>query len=255
VHNEPRYFGVQFNYSGPLFLQIDHGPRFEIDGPYVFLTYPGSFFEYGTPDGAVRHHNFICCCGPRIQRYRKGGLWMANPTAPLIALPHPKKFLQTMLEIMTLVRQPGPPVPRAVLMFEDLLLQIHEAKKAENRHVPYQAERLKMLIQRIGDAPEKNWDFEVEAANFHVTSTHFRRIFKEITGLPPQQYLLQLRMNLAAELLKSSTAPIKEITALCGCRNVFYFSRLFHQKFFISPLQYRKEFNSGTQITSASFPR
>ena len=244
VHNEPRYYGIQFNYSGPLLLRIDHGTWFEVNGPHVFLTYPGRFFEYGPPDGSMRHHNFICTCGPRIRQYIEGGLWVSDPAAPLVAVPHPEKFLHTMLEIMTLIRQPGPSVPRAVLMFEDLLLQIREAEKAESRHVPYQSEQLKMLIRRIGAAPEKDWNFEAEAENFHVTTTHFRRLFKEMTGLPPQQFLIQSRLSKAAELLKSTSDPIKEIAALSGWENVFYFSRLFRQKYYISPLQYRKEFHS-----------
>lgn len=244
VRNEPRYYGIQFNYGGPLFLRIDHGPPFEVSGPHVFLTCPGHFFEYGPPEGYSRHHNFICTCGPRIRRYIEGGLWAPDMASPLTAVSHPEKFLHTMLELMNLIRQPGPASPRAVFQFEDLLLRIHEAEKAESRHVPYQSEELKALIRRIGAAPEKDWDFEAEADKFHVTSTHFRRIFKEMAGLPPQQYLLQMRLSKAAELLKNTSAPIKEIAALSGWENVFYFSRLFRQKYYISPLQYRKEFHS-----------
>ncbi len=244
VRNTPRYYGIQFNYSGPLFLQIDHGIRYEVTGPYVFLTYPGRFFEYGPPDGAFRHHNYICTCGPRIQRYIAGGLWAPDPEKPLIPVPHPEKFLHSMLELMELIRKPGPVSPRAVLKFEDLLLQIREAETAEYRHVPYQSELLKALVRRICAEPERNWDFETEAAKFHVTAIHFRRIFKEITGLPPQQFLIETRLNKAAELLKSTSSPIKEIAALSGWENVFYFSRLFRRKYYLSPLQYRKEFHA-----------
>jgi transcriptional regulator GlxA family with amidase domain len=144
---------------------------------------------------------------------------------------------------MTLVQRPGPVSPRAVMMFEDLLLQIIEAQEAETRHIPYQSEELKELIRRIYNAPEQDWNFNAEAEKFHISTTHFRRIFKEITDLPPQQFLLQLRLNKAAELLKSTSIPIKEIAALSGWDNVFYFSRLFRQKYHIPPHSYRKEFH------------
>ena len=48
----------------------------------------------------------------------------------------------------------------------------------------------------------------------------------------------------AAELLKSTSNPIKEIASLSGWDNVFYFSRLFRRKYYLSPLQYRKEFHA-----------
>ena len=243
VHHTPRYYGIQFNYSGTVRLRIDSGRLFEVSGPHVFLTYPGRLFEYGPAD-APRHHNYICTYGPRIQKYIEGGLWTADPESPLVPIAHAEKFLQTMREIMSLTRLPGLTPPRAVLLFEDLLLRIREAASAERRHVPYQADLLKKLIREIGTAPEKDWDFIRESKNLHVTTTHFRRIFKEITGLPPQQFLLHSRLNKAAELLKSTSSPVKEIAALSGWDNVFYFSRLFRQKYYIAPIQYRKEFHS-----------
>ena len=243
VHNEPRYYGIQFNYSGTVRLRIDNGTLFEAGGPHVFLTYPGMFFEYGAA-GSPRHHNYICAYGPRIQRYIDGGLWAADPAYPLIPVPNAEKFLHTMLELITMIRQPYPTGPRAVLMFEDLLLRIREAATAERKHVPYQTDQLNELIQKISASPERNWDFGHEAGRLHVTTTHFRRIFKEIAGLPPQQFLLHSRLNKAAELLKSSRASVKEIAAQSGWDNVFYFSRLFRQKYYISPVRYRREYHS-----------
>ena len=242
VRNEPMYYSIQFNYSGTFQLQIDDGKMFELNGPYAFLTYPGHFFRYGPPDNMTRHHNYICTCGPRIQRYMDGGLWNPDTLLPMVRIPHPERFLRTMQEIMTLAGQPGPVNPRAVLLFEDLLLQMHEAMKDEKRHTPHQSEQLKELVPRIGANPEYEWDFAKEAQKCHVTLTHFRRIFKEITDLSPQQFLLQMRLSRAAELLKTSTAPIKEIAAMAGWDNVFYFSRMFRKKYYISPLQYRREF-------------
>ena len=149
-----------------------------------------------------------------------------------------------MLDIMTIIRQPGPVSPRAVLMFEDLLLQIREFSQEDHRHIPYQIEKLKRLTEDISNSPEQEWNFETEAKKMHITPTHFRRIFKEITDLPPQQFLLQMRLKRAAELLKFTTLPVKEIANLSGWENVFYFSRLFRQKYHISPRQYRNEFYS-----------
>lgn len=243
IRNVPRYYGIQFNYSGILQLRIDKGKQFEVDGAYVFLTYPGHFFEYGSDGKSTRYHNYICTCGSRIQKYIKGGLWAPDINSPLIPIRHPEKFLNSMMTIMSIVQRPGPVSPRAVMMFEDLLLQIIEAQEAETRHIPYQSEELKELIQRIYNAPEQDWNFNAEAEKFHISTTHFRRIFKEITDLPPQQFLLQLRLNKAAELLKSTSIPIKEIAALSGWDNVFYFSRLFRQKYHIPPHSYRKEFH------------
>ena len=108
--------------------------------------------------------------------------------------------------------------------------------------MPYQAAGLNDLIKRICSEPEKNWDFNAEAKNFYVTPTHFRRIFKQLTGLPPQQFVIQNRLHKAAAMLASTKESVNEIAYRTGWENVFYFSRQFRQKYHASPLQYRKEF-------------
>ena len=244
VRNEPRYYGIQFNYSGTMYLAIDHGSRCEVSGPHAFLTEPGHFFEYGPAAWTVRHHNFICSCGPRIQRYIDGGLWICDPSTPPAPIRHAEDFLRKMLEIMVLIDRPGQNSARAVLIFEELLLEIRETTHEEHRRAPYQATELNKIIDAICAAPERSWDFGAEAARMNMTLTHFRRIFKELSGLPPQQFLLHCRLRKAAELLHTSQLPIKEIAARSGWDNVFYFSRLFRRQYELSPGRYRREFHA-----------
>ena len=39
VDREPVYYGIQFNYHGPVYLQIDGGRIFSADGAYAFLSF------------------------------------------------------------------------------------------------------------------------------------------------------------------------------------------------------------------------
>jgi AraC-like DNA-binding protein len=245
VHNEPLYYGVQFNYHGPLRLQINNGREYRVEGSYAFLTHPGAVFRYGAINGVPRHHNFICTYGKRIEHYLQSGLFPLNADPPLVYIRNADKFLRTMLTIIELIRLPGTVSPRAVLLFEDLLLQMHEALRDEPRNPPWQATYLTGLIEQISARPEGAWDFQAEAARCHVTSTHFRRIFKEIAGMPPQQFLIQNRLRKAAQELIHTQEPVKTIAANAGFDNPFYFSRLFRQKYQASPIQYRREFTSN----------
>ena len=73
-----------------------------------------------------------------------------------------------------------------------------------------------------------------------MSLTHFRRSFKEATGLSPVQYLLRLRVSKAQELLTGSSLSLAEIAADTGFGNVNYFSRQFTHVAGISPGAYRK---------------
>ena len=243
VVNSPLYYGIQFNYHGSLKLKLGNGKEFSATGSYAFLTYPGEMFEYGSVDDQPRHHNFICAYGPRIEQYIAGGLFEMNPEHPLVPIENGEKFYRTMQEIMILCRNNQKVSPRAVLLFEDLLLQIYESDRKESNPLPYQASSLNTLIKQIHAEPERNWDFNAEAKRYRVTQTHFRRIFKQMTGLPPQQFLIQTKLHKAATLLASTKDSVNEIAYRTGWENVFYFSRQFRQKYHASPMQYRKEFS------------
>ena len=140
-------------------LQINNGREYRVEGSYAFLTHPGAVFRYGAINGVPRHHNFICTYGKRIEHYLQSGLFHLNADPPLVYIRNADKFLRTMLTIIELIRLPGTVSPRAVLLFEDLLLQMHEALRDEPRNPPWQATYLTGLIEQISARPEGTWDF------------------------------------------------------------------------------------------------
>ena len=173
-----------------------------------------------------------------------------NPENPLIPVRNPERFLQNMHSIIALTSRVGPVPPRAVLLYEDLLLQLHESREKALKLTPRQMPYLERLIDEIRLNPQNDWDFEKEAEECHITPTHFRRLFKEAAGLPPLQFLLQNRLQKAAGLLIHTSDPVSIIAEESGIDNPFYFSRLFKEKYQISPLEYRREFTGCSAGTS-----
>lgn len=247
IENTPVYYGIQYNHAGRIRLRINHEKEYTAEGPHAFLTHPGAHFSYGPADGKARFHNFICSFGPRMESYISSGLMDLQRDPPLIPIHNPERFLQTILSIQALYRHPGPISPRAVLLYEDLLLQMHESSLEEKKLPLFQEQFFVHLIDRIRRHPEEEWDFRKEAEKCSVTETHFRRLFKETAKLPPQQFLIQCRLQHAANLLISTRESVAEIAERVGIGNAFYFSRLFKEKYLTSPLEYRREFLGKTR--------
>ena len=241
IRNTPIYYGIQYNHSGRFFLAVNHGEPVFGEGSYAFITHPNAFFEYGSVDGEPRHHNFICSRGARLENYIRSGLLPLDTEPVIIRIANPEKFLQTMLSIMELSRQPVLP-PRAILLYEDLLLQMYESRQTAKRLPLFQEEFLKKLIKEIRKHPELEWDFVEEAKRCHVTLIHFRRLFQVIAGMPPLQFLIQCRLQHAANLLITTHESIASIAEMVGIEKSFYFSRLFKKKYDTSPLEYRRAF-------------
>lgn len=243
--HEPLYYGLQYNHAGHFWLRIDHGPELRGDGPCAFITHPGAFFEYGYYDGTPRHHNHICTCGERIEKYLSSGLLVINDASPIIKVNQPDRFLSIMLEAMALLRRNSPATPpRAVLLFEDLLLQLnHETSQGKEAIPPHHYDFFKKLIADIRENPEDDWCFEKISHRHGQTFRHFRRLFKSLTGLPPQQFLIQCRLRLAASWLIENTDSPNIIAENAGFSSNIYFYRLFKQHYNVTPLEYRREFS------------
>ncbi len=241
--NNALYYGIQYNHTGPLIYSIDDAPPVKVNGAHVFLTIPGHRYRYGCEDHEVRRHTFICCTGERIRQYIEGGLFPVDSRSP-IQVSDPERFLQTMLEIMSLLRQSPLPPSRAVLLYEDLLLRIAETGEAKQKIPSYCREKILDLAERIRLEPEKDYDFSQAAKDCAVTLIHYRRLFKQLHGVPPQQFLIHCRLQKAASLLLAPGEPqtMAEIAELSGIPDQNYFSRLFKSHFHVTPLAYRREF-------------
>jgi len=72
----------------------------------------------------------------------------------------------------------------------------------------------------------------------------YRRIFKEITGLPPINFLLRLRIAEAARLLVEENLKVNEAAIKAGFNNQSYFVRTFKKVFGTTPKNYAKGKNN-----------
>lgn len=80
------------------------------------------------------------------------------------------------------------------------------------------------------------------ANHARMSEVHFRRLFREIYLITPIQYLTQLRINRAKDLLKGGDYPISRIAEMTGYSSVYYFSQAFKKEIGISPSRFTKEY-------------
>lgn len=77
---------------------------------------------------------------------------------------------------------------------------------------------------------------EYIAERFHISVSYYSRLFKEYTGMTFPEFINDLRLTYARDLLKTNPSlSIKKATEICGFSSVSYFSSQFKKKFGISP--------------------
>lgn len=83
-------------------------------------------------------------------------------------------------------------------------------------------------------------DITVEemAKNLNINRSYFSTIFRKHYGKSPQQYLIDVRLENAAELITKHGYSISDAAMSSGYKDVFNFSKMFKQKFGMSPSYY-----------------
>lgn len=79
------------------------------------------------------------------------------------------------------------------------------------------------------------------AQHFHISHSYLGRIFKQHTRTTPVQMLQEIRLSHACEFLENTQLSVQEIAYKTGYSDVTFFIRIFHKKYGVTPLQYRKQ--------------
>lgn len=79
------------------------------------------------------------------------------------------------------------------------------------------------------------------AALNHMSTSRFSALFRQQTGISPQQYIINFRLSKACELLRNSHLNIRQISILCGFSDQLYFSRIFKKHMYKSPKLWRDD--------------
>ena len=75
----------------------------------------------------------------------------------------------------------------------------------------------------------------------HISEEHFRKQFKKTYGISPGQYIINLRIEKAKQLLSEGVLKISAVSEKCGFSNPYHFCRLFRQKTGFTPSEYMKQ--------------
>ncbi|MBF8802334.1 transcriptional regulator FtrA [Pseudomonas asiatica] len=82
------------------------------------------------------------------------------------------------------------------------------------------------------------------AAKALMSERTFLRRFIEATGITPKTWLLQVRMNVARELLESSPLSNEQIAERCGFASAESFRAAFRKTVGLAPMRYRAQFGN-----------
>lgn len=123
-----------------------------------------------------------------------------------------------------------------------LLLQIlhffRSGKIELNESLTHSLRSIELFLNEIDI--RKEWTLNLMARHCGMKITSFTHYFKQLTNMTPMHYLVHLRMQEAARMLKADRhMPVKEIAYELEFASSQYLSKVFHKQFGVSPQEYR----------------
>lgn len=178
------------------------------------------------------------------------------PTRELVV--RPSALLEQTLELLTeeiCNKQPGYTQATHGLATKLLL----DTARAYTQGVPAEpvpiAERGgKSIVQTAMRYLRDNYSRPIEvrdvAVQVHLSERHLSRLFVRETGKSVLEYLTDLRIEAASQLLLDDSVPIKQVARAVGYPDPHYFTTLFGRKTGVTPGVYRQQ--RGTRFRDES---
>jgi AraC-like DNA-binding protein len=131
------------------------------------------------------------------------------------------------------------------LMNQCLILVLRRVSEEAQGSLPWlsalEDPQLASVIDAMLEHPEQNHTVESLASIAHMSRSAFARRFTECFNRPPMDYLHDVRLRRAAQLLSRGDLSVDEIASKVGFSSRSHFSRTFRDHFGASPLAFRED--------------
>lgn len=226
------FLSIEYVKQGTLLVR-QRGGAWELGPGEIFVMQPGIESEFVSGEGGCRKIS-VMVTGSLLDAFLRGSGLGGTDVVPRLDALHTERLLQEIGELAD--ETPNGFTPRNSLLAFELLQSL--------RVPPGILEMPEALAELRGELerhPEHGWSQQEMADRCNCSRNHLVRLFRKYLGTTPRQYLLELRMRRAKQLLAGEQLSVKEISARVGYENALNFSTEFRRRFGMPPSEYRRQ--------------
>lgn len=127
------------------------------------------------------------------------------------------------------------------LQFADDLIDFFIYFIADRKQPTFRHQTVNKVIMYINDELENDLTVETIANNFHISTSHLSRIFREHVGITLVEYLNVRRVEESQYYLRHTNKSITSISEQFHFCNQSYFTRIFKKYTNVTPKHFRDE--------------
>lgn len=214
------------------------GKEYEISAGNAFIIYPGISTYYKADRKDPWSYMWVGFNGFAAEEtVERIGFTRENPVIPMENTDELSACMERIFEArqLTYVNE----LKRMSAFYELLatMMEFNQAGRAEKNYSDtVYVKMARDLILSMFSTKIKISDI---ADRIGINRSYLSNIFKQEMKMSPQAFLIQVRLERAAQLLRETDMPVGNIAASVGYNDALSFSKAFKHKYNISPSEYR----------------
>src|SRR5215211_8257105 len=121
-------------------------------------------------------------------------------------------------------------------IFSEAICQMHDVRPST---IAAHHEAVERVIRVMHDRLDEPLTLSEMSRIAYISPCHFNRIFRQITGIPPNQYFYALRLETAKRLLLTTSTSVTDVCFDVGYNSLGTFIRRFTGLVGLSPSRFR----------------
>lgn len=219
VKNRP-FFGISFCCEGEIVYK-HCGKEFISDSQSaVILPKGASYTLYGSETGRFPLINFDCT-------------GFSPDTFTVIPLKNPESYIKDFERMYSLSLFSGNRAAVMGLLYSIIDRLCTEQKNGSDILAPAK----EYITEHFSDPSLNNAQL---AELCRISEVYFRKLFALDKGISPKQYIIDIRITKAKQLLCGTGLSVEKVSELTGFSSVYHFCRCFKDKTGMTPTEYAK---------------
>ncbi|MGM9735043.1 MAG: helix-turn-helix domain-containing protein [Candidatus Cryptobacteroides sp.] len=220
-------------------LVTRHGGRHEVKAGNMFLIFPGEWHSYSPDPSTGWSEYWIGFNGANIDHRVESGFFCVE--RPIYNIGYNETVIELYREAIRTARRQETYFQQLLAGIVNHLLGLMFMTDRNNSLQP--DEQGKKIVDSARAYMQESVETDLKmpdvAEHLGIGYATFRHLFKKFTGLSPARYFINLKIHRAKEMLRGTSASIKEISIILHFENPEYFATLFRKKTGLSPTEFR----------------
>lgn len=227
-------------YEGSGWFASAHCTKTRIKAGDMCLLFPDEWHSYAPDKNTGWAEAWIGCKGVIPQQWVEKGFFV--PEKPILNIGVSSRLLDMFNRAYETAQQQSPAYQQLlagyVSMIGSIVYSSCKGMQYKNNHIVNNINRAKNYMR---EHICENISMENLADNIGMGYSKFRKDFKQITGLSPNRYFIEMKLEKSKAMLLNGDMSCKEIAFSLGFDSPPYFTKMFRARVGVTPQEFRRQ--------------